>query len=376
MNNKRFYALDAFRGLCAVSVVLYHLHIENSITDLIFFRNSDIFVEMFFCLSGFVMCHSYGQKRIDNIKFSEFFKSRFFRLYPLHFTMLLVYIALELLKLISSKYFNFNFNVEPFTGVYSVNEIIPNLFLIQSWSFYTEAYSFNTPSWSISVEFYMYFLLYITLFFDKAKIYIWFFICVIAFLFLYSNNQTLTSYSLRGLSCFFLGCIVYKVYSSVEKIRVSYLLGSLIEVLILIFIYLSVVSDIPNKSITLSLFFSLVILIFSFEFGIISKVLKHHTLQTLGKLSYSIYLVHAALIFIMLSVLMVLGKFLNLDLTPMINDVRYMSVGGGGTANLFVLAILILVVIVSSVTYEKIEVKFVRVGKSNFFGIGCEKNTN
>lgn len=65
--NKRFEALDAFRGICAISVVIFHMHFIDSITELSFFRGSAIFVEFFFILSGFVLAHGYGSR--EGLKF-------------------------------------------------------------------------------------------------------------------------------------------------------------------------------------------------------------------------------------------------------------------------------------------------------------------
>lgn len=73
---KRFYSLDSFRGICAIAVVMTHMHLIGSITELAFFKGSAVFVEFFFVLSGFVMTHSYGFK--NDLDFRSFFISRFF----------------------------------------------------------------------------------------------------------------------------------------------------------------------------------------------------------------------------------------------------------------------------------------------------------
>jgi len=60
---KRFEVLDSFRGIAALCIILLHLHLHsNSIVEYNFFRNSAIFVEFFFILSGFVLSHGYLNK--------------------------------------------------------------------------------------------------------------------------------------------------------------------------------------------------------------------------------------------------------------------------------------------------------------------------
>ena len=76
MKHTRYLVLDSFRGLCALSIVIHHLAIHNTITEWSFFSNSAVLVEFFFMLSGFVLMHSYGYRKDVSLK--KFFKSRFY----------------------------------------------------------------------------------------------------------------------------------------------------------------------------------------------------------------------------------------------------------------------------------------------------------
>src|SRR3546814_13395214 len=90
---KRFLSLDSFRGLMALSVMVYHLRVSGSFTEWLLFRHAEVFVSFFFVLSGFVLTHAYGSSVKFN--FRKFFISRTFRLLPLHLFMLGVFILLE-----------------------------------------------------------------------------------------------------------------------------------------------------------------------------------------------------------------------------------------------------------------------------------------
>ena len=128
----RFSVLDSFRGLSAIFVLVYHLRYvgSGSISELSFFRGSNLLVDFFFVLSGFVLAHGYAFKK--DLKFKDFFIARTFRIFPLHIVLLIVFIILEFGRLLAHNY-GFNFNNIPFSDLTSVNEIFPNLLLLQSW---------------------------------------------------------------------------------------------------------------------------------------------------------------------------------------------------------------------------------------------------
>ncbi|MCC8366216.1 acyltransferase [Xenorhabdus sp. PB61.4] len=86
---KRFESLDAVRGIGDLIVVTGHLHIVGAFTELHFFRTCYIIVELFFVLSGFVLTHTYAYR---DVKFTPYISSRFFRIFPLHILMLLIFL--------------------------------------------------------------------------------------------------------------------------------------------------------------------------------------------------------------------------------------------------------------------------------------------
>jgi len=351
---KRFEALDAFRGICAIFVVVFHMNLVGSITELGFFRGSAIFVEFFFVLSGFVLAHGYGFR--EGLAFKPFMKARFFRIYPLHLFMFLVFVALEFSKVLAARFGGFSFGTEPFTNSTAPSEIIPNLLLIQSWTPFTDHLSFNYPAWSISIEFYMYVLLFFTIvLFKSYRLFSWFLISLAAFVLIYFGSDVVVDTVLRGLSCFFGGSFAYVIYRKIADINIPSVLGSIIEFALLVAIILAVQTSNEYRPIFAPLLFIVTVLFFAFESGVVSKLFKVNLLQYAGKLSYSIYMTHAAIIFCLIPIARVLNKLIGVDFAPVANGARVLDFGNSVINNLFILVILMLVVLVSHFTYKYIE---------------------
>jgi peptidoglycan/LPS O-acetylase OafA/YrhL len=360
--NKRFEALDAFRGLCALSVVIFHMHFIGSITELDFFRGSAIFVEFFFVLSGFVLTHGYGFKA--SLNFKVFMKARFFRLYPLHFFMFVVFVTLEFGKLFAHKFGGFIFNNEPFTNSFAISEMIPNLLLIQSWTPLTNPLTFNYPSWSISIEFYLYALFFFSIVvFKRNRILSWTCISFIALILIYFKSEVLVINVLRGLSCFFGGAFTYAIYIKLSHFKPSYILGSIVEAILLTCVVFIVQSQVEHRSIIAPVLFFFTVLFFAFESGFFSTLLKVKLLQFAGKLSYSIYMTHAAILFCLISIAMVLQKITGIEIAPMIETTRFVNFGGGMINNVVVIIILAIVIYISTLTYKYIEVNGLKLSK-------------
>ncbi len=333
----------------------------GSITELSFFKESYLFVEFFFTLSGFVLAFAYLSK--VNPKFSDFFISRTFRLLPLHVFVLIVLILLEFGKLLAYQN-GFHFNHEPFTNKAQVSDILPNLLLLQSWLPNVYTFSWNFPSWSISIEYYIYMIFFMTLLIrNNWKYLFWLLISTTMFILLYMHIK-IGAEILRGLSCFFLGTLTYLIYKNThEKIRLNTYWFSLLEIIVLCLVVYIISSKIENKALVVSALFSLTVFIFAFEKGFFSKIFKQHILMHLGQLSYSIYMIQAAVLFIVFSAVIIVQKIMESELILTHDKLRYIDFGSDTYNNIAIIFILLIIILLSQLTYKYIELKGQIVGR-------------
>lgn len=366
---KRFQALDSFRGLLALAVVMYHAHAVNTFTELRFFRNADYFVDFFFVLSGFVVCFSYGLRLNTWQQVRDFAVTRTLRLYPLHLVMLAVALAIECTKVVGEAH-GMSFGSHSFKGLRAVDEILPNLFLLQSWWSGFEPLSFNYPAWSISIEYYTYMLFALMLWWLPRQARAAFaVIAVTAMVLLSVDSVLLTTQALQGLSCFFAGVITYQVYNVLGERRLSRRLGVVLEVTVLsVIVLLLGYFNTPPKAL-MALLFCVAVLVFAFEAGSVSTLLGKRPFRRLGKLSYSIYLTHATLLVLSYIVLKALGNMAGITLQADLPETdsgvmkRYIATGSLLLNNALLLGQLLGVLMVSALTYRYIELPAIAAGK-------------
>jgi peptidoglycan/LPS O-acetylase OafA/YrhL len=155
------------RGAASLSVLIWHYqhfffsnreaftpNIQPFFKYLQFFYLNGYFaVQLFWCISGLVLCHAYMSR--PQVSFRGFTLARFSRLYPLH---LITLIVVALLQILSRSILGAN-------QIYFENDLkhfLLNLIFIQNWGF-QDGESFNAPSWSVSVEIAVYMLFFIFL---------------------------------------------------------------------------------------------------------------------------------------------------------------------------------------------------------------------
>lgn len=88
--SRRFYTLDALRGLAAIAVVILH---APAIMSPLAMPSGGLAVDLFFMMSGFVVARAYTSRLARDLSFWSFVKIRLIRLYPLWLVGCLIGIA-------------------------------------------------------------------------------------------------------------------------------------------------------------------------------------------------------------------------------------------------------------------------------------------
>ena len=149
--------LDSIRGLAALLVVVYHLPSwHGDLHDLRAIRNLYLMVNLFFVLSGFVIALNYEDRLISIKELARFQLLLLGRLYPVHLLFLVLFALLAVGKWLAATRLHMALPNTTVLEPFPTHEFIEHLFLVQALPGHSDARSLNGPSWSISVEFYTY----------------------------------------------------------------------------------------------------------------------------------------------------------------------------------------------------------------------------
>lgn len=139
---RRFVVLDFYRFVAALGVFIFHLKLIDTGISPAWNGSYGLFVDMFFILSGFVISYAYPSDARGMRAYSRFMIRRIARIYPLHLLSLLIFVVL------------IGVGLER-TARSTPLDFLYNVLLLQAWGV-TDHLSFNSPSWSISAEFFCY----------------------------------------------------------------------------------------------------------------------------------------------------------------------------------------------------------------------------
>ncbi len=291
----RFAALDGWRGIAAILVAAFHF---NGLYHGFFFpvvRNSYLFVDFFFVLSGFVIAHATWGKLTSVDAAVDFAARRLWRVWPLHLAMLAAFVGLELSKAGLITFARLPANAPPFDpgGPMAASQILPHVLLTHAFGNFPRL-SWNHPSWSIAAEYWTYLIFAaVTLLAGRWRTAA---LGVLAassavVLVTFAKDGMNAAQDLGVLRClvgFVTGVFVYELrrgrkFTGAQRLEIPVLSGVLA--------FLMVAARGP-LSFAAPFVFAVVVYVFSFEQGPVSRLLKASSVQWLGLRSYSIYMVH------------------------------------------------------------------------------------
>lgn len=314
--SRKELCIDSIKGMaaCVVAFAWHYQHFgpkgANSPFYAIIPASYDcgwLMVELFFMLSGFGMMLGYSERILKHeISFKEYFSKRMCRLYPLFFLTLVLVTILELIyKIKVGKTF-----VYP---NYDIYHLILNLLCMQNGIFET-AWSFNSPSWCISISLVLYVIFYYIAYKSKSKNeihYRW--MMGGAFVILTGMSYPVFNSLIgRGLLCFSVGVWLTAIYEKREVIKSQSLGYVCFAALIALYILFRLKGSgiFGNLQMAFILGIAPMIIISSIFVLWLNKFLSWKPLVYLGSLSINIYLFH----FPVQCFIEIVNKYANLQL--------------------------------------------------------------
>ncbi|CAG0972199.1 O-acetyltransferase OatA [Rhizobiaceae bacterium] len=315
---QKLSALTGLRFVAALMIVLHHLHGVLWIPAGAFANFAlDSGVSFFFVLSGFILHYNY-RNRIARLPWHHFIWMRFWRLWPAHIAALLFALALS-----PTWWLNW------LPKNLSAGEFLQIVFLLQSWTPESRVYfAWNGPAWSISTEMAFYAAFPILCFFAArrpAGLLIAVGLVVLAHLTIadaYFYDPDVKGI-VRGLSEinpiprlleFAAGVVICEtvVYRQLIKRMPRPTIAEILALLIAALALWAAPTYLPSVTHAIGLppissayarlaifcpAFCLLIAVFSFQGGAVSRFLSTAAMVWLGETSFALYLVHQPVIF-------------------------------------------------------------------------------
>ena len=292
-------ALTTMRGIAASLVVVYHMRPETSTS---WVAEGYLWVDFFFILSGFILAYVYGEpfaQQGTGRRYRDFLAKRLARVYPLHLVTLLIAIALAR-----------GLHLHHFDS--PTHSIFTNLALVHAWGFEHQL-TWNVVSWSISAEwgFYLVFPLMIPLYFraGRAASVAAIAMALVALGLLERRFGSLNlafDYALvRCLLETSIGIFVYNLYrdpSAAPLHRVARVDIVRWPLLVLPFAMMQVHCD---TAVVVS--FTLMFLPLALATGSLERLMSWPPLAHVGRVSYSLYMIHWIVIYFALKALKPFG---------------------------------------------------------------------
>ncbi len=362
----RFEALDSWRGLAAVFIILFHAQVASHVRDAALVRAGEMFVDFFFVLSGFVIAHAYAGRIAGGADLGRFMMLRIGRVLPLHLVMLALFIAME-----AGKAFVPGLGApgdEAFTGTNDFSAIFTNMFLVQVGTH--DQLTWNTPAWSIAAELVAYIVFGVAALFLGRLLGLAAVAGAVLSLFVLwalapkGMESTYDFGHFRAIYGLCIGVLAYQIMMAATArrglpaaARGSIAASTAVELATVA----GALAFMTYAYGTVAAFaapfvFAVVVLVFAAEKGLVSTFLRAKPLVAVGAISFSIYMVHMFLLMRVVNVARLTDKLTGTHtVTQMGHGGQGVDLGSNFAGDLLILAIVALTVAVSAVTYRLIE---------------------
>ncbi|WP_344762891.1 acyltransferase [Actimicrobium antarcticum] len=312
-------SFEGVRGLAAIFVVFFHINasgfISNKFAVPSIIANGYIFVDLFFVLSGYVIVSAYHGRLRTNHQVVSFIIKRFGRLFPLLiFSTIFFVVSSNAFVFIESTLLS---EINSYKHVGQLRYIIPSAAEVIATITFTHGLGLfnrlilNYASWSISTEFYAY-LFFVFCWCRSSRVMQMLFLavsCIACFVIadgasIYIHHCidkgkcgdiTYDFGFMRCVGSFILGVFVWML----PKVGLRFV--TLLQIFALVLVgCLFYFATIYTPVMFLAPFlFAILIYTLSSDRGIVAKVFSGNLFQMLGRRSYSIYLLHPALLIVL-----------------------------------------------------------------------------
>ena len=290
----RFRSIDGMRGVAALGVVVYHmsLNLEPDLSHLlpdvinIIFSYGFLGVPIFFVISGFVISLSVGDSRISLNYTGQFILRRSVRLDPTYWVAIAIAITLMMVK---NQFLNIS---EPLP---SFSHVLVHMFYLQDLLEIKPTISVIYWTLCLEVQLYLFYIFtlwasqIITVHKNKLEYFAHVLLVIVVGIYSLSLEHKLTSLNIPGLFIpfwhyFLLGVLVSNVVR-----KLPYSSHVLVAWLIL---EIAFQAGIDIKAFSIGGIVTSIFIYILWIFNSLDKAFTNRGYQFLGKISYTLYLIH------------------------------------------------------------------------------------